>query len=259
MNKTTIYSRFWGKTLAFVLFVAVMSSCTNWQAEYDAAYQEKKDSIMPRYEFIQDQLEQARQNKNCKVFKNSDKLDAKTIAMILSALPDEEISVSGLSFDRSNAFFLHVPGSSRSMNYSKFSHIFEESIFDQYDCAKVKNEEKMKQVLRNFKYEVMKPISKSKYLVIAQDQILVKPVSHSDGFDEGVVLCLVQVYDLNTFEELDSHLVAATNSSKVTKFVRNNYSSIDQDDLMRNLYDNLESNIIRELKVNSPVRFQGLK
>lgn len=233
--------------------VAGLTSCTNWQAEYQKRFSESACAVKNKYEFIKATCEKAEANKDCLEFSHVNDVDDVTLLVMSLSLPDEQAHIGDSHYlqNSSNAIII-----SNNKNIKDNSDIIKEDIgYPYYENMKIGNKERMMKKLDDFYSEIVQPLERADYFVLVENSIVVSPCIEKGGFSGGGITCKLTLYDLNSFNEVDSFIVSAVNSDRIQRY-KKEYEHINQQDLFSDLYANLSANIAQKLKEDSRVHFK---
>jgi len=236
-----------------------LSSCTDWKVEYQNRFTEAAMPVMEKYNFCKDICEKVVANNELIVYDDMDELN-ETSALVISLYLSEEMPYDNDGKDLnnlSNALFVRIPNSSSEYSWNLFeddglgSYYYYE---DQKD--NVYDRESMEDALYEFNEEFVDPLKNADYFVVVEDLIKVRPKVYGNGFYGGCFLCQLTLYDLGSFEEMDSYFIATESSERVVRWKQND-ADITNYDLEGDLRQNLEKTIIQKLVDESPVRFKN--
>jgi hypothetical protein len=241
----------------FIACVTGMISCadkTDWNAKYLIEAKKAIATVEEKYEYIKPiydkELKRTQTEEVCIVRNSVDELSETEAFSIAIAHPEKQKktekpdNVMFLHFgpslqvfgdnDLFSSYYYHKindDGTEEYYSMREYYLINEDSPYIQYVC-----ESKLSDLNKDF----IEPLSKAKYLAVVEDLVLAKPQFGQGGFIGGGVAAMVYMYNLETFEKMDSFWVTANNSDEVL---------VDNElDLLWNLYGNLENNLYYKLK-----------
>lgn len=241
------------KLIIGLLCVVGLTSCTDWQAEYLKRFSESACTIKNKYEFIKTTCEKAEANKDYVEFDHINDVDAVTLVVMSLSLPDEQAPAVDSRYLQNSSNAIIISNNKSIIDNSNI--IEEEKGYSHYENIKIDNKEFMMYELDDFYNEIVQPLERADYFVLVENNIVVSPCIEKGGFSQGGVTCKLTLYDLNSFNEVDSYIVSAVNSDRIQR-IKKEYEHINQQDLFSDLYANLRANIAQKLKEDSPVHFK---
>ena len=245
--------------LICMLCVLGFASCTDWSAKYleeakkaIATVENKYDYVKPVYDEF---LNRSKTEDVCIVRNSADELSEMEAFSIALGLPESQkktekpddvliLHFGQFGIDCNNEIFEpeYKNISFWDTEYVTMREYYLSTYYD-YDSRKIDDRYSYEMKIEDLNRYFVEPLSKAKYLAVVEDLILAKPKYGQGGFVGGGVTAMVYMYNLDTFEKMDSFFVAAINSDKV--------QADDRNDLMIDLYRNLANNLYYKLKAEA--------
>ncbi len=239
-----------------LICVAALTSCTDWQVEYQKRFSESACTVKNKYEFIKATCDKAEANKDYVEFGHIKDVDDVTLVVMSLSLPDEQAPAVDSRYLQNSTNAIIISNNKSIMDNSNI--IDEDDGYSYYENMKIDNKESMMYELDDFYSEIVQPLERADYFVLVENSIFVSPCIEKGGFSEGGVTCKMTLYDLNSFNEMDSFIVTAVNSDRIQR-IKKEHEHINQQDLFNDLYANLHANIAQKLKDDSHVHFDSIE